>query len=60
MDWNAFGIRIFENMLARGGHSPEYRDYILAELARRKGTGPPFDPLTGRSIKERFSKFDPF
>jgi hypothetical protein len=59
MDWPAFFTCVFEKMLARGDHSPEYRDYLIAELARRKGTGPPFDPLTGRQIRERFSRFDP-
>lgn len=58
MDWPAFAIRLFEHLLGKGGHSPEYRDYLIAELARRKGTGPPFDPLTGRRIPERFSQFD--
>lgn len=59
MDWSALGIRVFEHLLARGGHSPKYRDYLIAELARRKGTGPPFDPLSGRPIRERFSQCDP-
>jgi hypothetical protein len=59
MDWPALSIRVFERLLAGGNLSPEFRDYVIAELARRKGAGAPYDPVSGRPIKKRYSQFDP-
>ena len=45
MDWKSFMARVCEGLLAEDKISPEFRAYLIAKLASRKGSVPPIESL---------------